>query len=242
MTTSKAVIQAGWDDAPWLPDDKKAQMLADTPPHLKDARSKGLPAMGSGNVYPISLEEVLVDPFPIPPHWKQMFALDVGWNKTAALWCAYDEDQDTIYLIKEYYVGEQLPAVHAAAIRAHGPWIPGVIDPASTQSSQFDGAKLFMAYMEQGLVLRKAQNEVYSGITNTYNRLGTGKLKVFRTLQNFMKEYMLYRYDDKGRVVKERDHLMDCMRYIVNNIRYAMSQEALTNGGGAYNGTISYDI
>jgi hypothetical protein len=38
---------------------------------------------------------------------------------------------------------------------------------------------------------------------------------VFRTLQNWLSEYRLYRRDEKGRVVKDRDHLMDATRYLL---------------------------
>ena len=41
------------------------------------------------------------------------------------------------------------------------------------------------------------------------------QLKVFRSLGNFLSEFRLYRRDKDGRVVKQRDHLMDAMRYLV---------------------------
>ena len=46
-------------------------------------------------------------------------------------------------------------------------------------------------------------------------RLSTGRLKVFRTLQSWLAEYRLYRRDEKGAVVKKDDHLMDATRYFV---------------------------
>ena len=42
-----------------------------------------------------------------------------------------------------------------------------------------------------------------------------GKLKVFKSLGNWLQEFRLYRRDDKGRVVKDNDHLMDATRYLV---------------------------
>jgi hypothetical protein len=45
--------------------------------------------------------------------------------------------------------------------------------------------------------------------------LSEGKIKVFRTLGNFMNEIRLYRRDEKGRVVKSNDHLMDAFRYLI---------------------------
>lgn len=37
---------------------------------------------------------------------------------------------------------------------------------------------------------------------------------MFKTLQNWLSEYRLYRRDDKGHVVKQNDHLMDAIRYL----------------------------
>ena len=40
--------------------------------------------------------------------------------------------------------------------------------------------------------------------------------KVFTTLMHWRKEFRLYRRDEKGKIVKENDHLMDAKRYLVN--------------------------
>lgn len=241
MVRRKAVVQAGWDDAPWLEEDEKSAMLDDTLPHLRAARSKGIPAMGSGNIYPIPYEEVSVTPFKIPDHYKRMYALDVGWNRTAALWAAIDPDTGVIYIHDEHYMGEQVPAVHAAAIRGRGEWISGVIDPASRGRSQIDGLNLFQMYKELGLKIDKAKNEVESGIALVWSLLTTGKLKFFSSLSHLPAEYLLYRRDEKGRVVKEKDHLLDCLRYIVNNVKRAQSKRAL-NPRGVTDGSRRYDL
>lgn len=242
LETAKAVIQAGWDDAPWLEEADKKRMLDDTLPHLRAARSKGVPAMGSGNVYPIPFEEVCVAPFKIPEHYKRMYALDVGWNRTAVLWAAQDPDSGTIYITDEHYQGEQPPAVHAQAIRSRGEWMTGVIDPASRGRSQVDGQSLMQIYkQDMGLRLFPARNEVEGGISNVWSLLSTGKLKFFSNLSELSKEYMLYRRDEKGRIVKEKDHLMDCLRYIVNNIIRATTKRSVTSGGMT-DGSRRYDL
>lgn len=242
IESAKAVIQAGWDDAPWLEEADKKRMLDDTLPHLRAARSKGIPAMGSGNIYPIPFEEVSVAPFKIPPYYKRLYALDVGWNKTAVLWAAQDPDTGTIYITDEHYMGEQPPPVHAQAIRARGEWITGVIDPASRGRSQVDGQSLMQIYKsDMGLRLFPAKNEVEGGISNVWLALSTGKLKFFSHLSNLAHEYMLYRRDEKGRIVKEKDHLMDCLRYLVNNIFRASSSKS-ASPGGVRDGSRKYDL
>lgn len=239
--TSKAIIQAGWDDAPWLTEKAKEQMEADTPPHLRAARRSGKPSMGSGSVYPIDIEQLLVKPFVIPAHYRRLYALDVGWNRTAVLWGALDPQTDVLYITEEYYVGEQQPPLHAAAIRARGDWIPGVIDPASVGSNQKDGTSLMIDYKKLGLQLHPAINAVDAGISALWQRMNTGTLKFFYNLPNLSKEFVLYRRDLRGKIVKENDHLMDCLRYIQNNLMRAKSLDQLRTVS-TYRGPEKYNI
>lgn len=237
----KAIIQAGWDDAPWLDEDEKNKILDASEPHLRETRRTGVPSMGSGNVYPLTLESMMVEPFPIPNHFKKLYALDVGWNRTAVLWGAIDPNTDTLYLYDEHYVQQQPPAVHAHAIRSRGEWIPGVIDPASKGKSQGNGEMLFQTYRDLGLHITEADNAVEPGIQLVWQRMAGGKLKVFNTLYNFAKEYVLYRRDDKGRIVKEKDHLMDDLRYLVASINKAKSIQQIVNTP-QYSGPTRYNI
>lgn len=215
---SKYLVQAGWDDVPHLDAQTKREYLQTVQPHLVEARTKGVPSLGSGAVYPIPTDQITVAPFAIPQHWPRGFALDVGWKCTAALWGAHDRDADVIYLYTEHYRGHAEPSVHAAAIKARGEWIPGVIDPASSGSNQADGRQLMEAYRSLGLNLEPAMNAVEAGIHNVFERLSTGRLKVFSTMQNWLAEYRLYRRDEKGKIVKEFDHLMDDTRYLVSPV------------------------
>lgn len=141
--------------------------------------------------------------------------MDVGWNKTAALWGAWDRESDTVYLYSEYYAGQAPPAVHSSGIRARGDWIAGAIDPASAGANQKDGTKLIDEYRQEGLFLYPADNAVEAGIMACYQRLASGRMKIFRTLRNTIAEIRIYRRDENGKIVKENDHLMDAMRYLI---------------------------
>lgn len=240
--TSKAVIQAGWDDVPWLDAETKFRLLEDTPIHLRDARSKGLPAMGSGNVYSIPLEAVLEAPFAIPESWPRMYGLDVGWNRTAAVWGALDPATDTLHIYDEHYRGKEEPFVHAYSIRARGEWIHGAIDPASRGRSQIDGKRLISDYKELGLILFDAKNEVESGLLNTQQRLQSGRLRIFSTCVNLQKEYMLYRRDKHGKVIKENDHALDALRYVVNNLERMISKQEVKEISGVKYKKTTYGI
>ena len=208
-------LTMGFDHVPHLSDESKKKLLDAFPPHERDARSKGTPQLGSGAIYPINADDIAVTDFEVPEHWPRCYAMDVGWNRTAALWGAYDRENDTVYLYSEHYRGQAEPSIHAEAIKARGAWIPGVIDPAARSRAQKDGFQLLEGYKDYGLDIDVAFNGVESGLHEVWQRLSTGRIKVFKSLSNFFFEYKLYRRDDKGRIVKENDHLCDCLRYLI---------------------------
>lgn len=243
---SKCVITATWDDVPHLSEDAKRELMASIPPFQRDARSKGVPQLGAGAIYPVPESDFVVADIPIPEHWPRVFGMDVGWNRTAAVWGAIDRDSDTVYLYSEHYRGQAEPSVHAHGIRARGEWIPGVIDPAARGRGQRDGEQLFRDYVDLGLWLQPAANTREAGIYAVWQRLSAGKLKVFKSLGNWLTEFRLYRRDEKGAVVKENDHLMDSTRYlVVSGLQHATVQHPKedddefggrrTDGGGWMN-------
>lgn len=216
-TKARKLITAGWDDVPHLDKKAKAELLAETPPWLREARSQGTPSLGVGAIYTTPLSKVLIEPFAIPSHWPRCFSLDVGWNWTAALWMAFDRESLTRYLYAEYKAGEELPSIHADAIKARGSWIPGLIDPAANNRNQRDGERLMAEYQGLGLDLTPANNAVEAGIVGCWRDLSIGRIKIFKTLEQLKSEYRTYHRNEKGKIVKKDDHLLDDMRYIYNS-------------------------
>ncbi len=212
---TKYVVMASWDDAPHLTPEQKEELWEGIPPHQRDARSKGIPQLGAGAIYPVLEERITFDDFEIPEFWPKAYALDVGWQATAAAWGAWDRQSDVVYIWSIYKQGSAEPPVHVDAIQSRGKWIPGVIDPASRGRSQKDGLRLFDEYASMGLNLDLAENAVEAGIHAVYRRMVAGKLKIFKSCLSWLEEYRLYRRDEIGRVVKDNDHLMDCTRYLI---------------------------
>ncbi len=243
---SKFVTNIAWSDVPHLTEKMKASMRSGVMPYQLEAREKGVPVLGAGAIYPVTESDLVVEPFPIPPHWAKFYALDVGWNRTAALFGALDRDSDIIYWYSEHYMAHEKPPVHADAIKARGAWIPGVIDPAARGRSQADGEKLYAQYLAQGLTLSIANNAVESGIYKVWERKSAGLLKVFSTCKNYLFEHRIYRRDDKGKVVKSNDHLMDCERYgVVSGPAIAKATPGAFGNrpiGGKPNHTTEWDV
>jgi hypothetical protein len=213
---SKVAITIGWDAAPHLTEQDKAELAAAYPLHEKDARTKGIPTLGSGAIFPIGESQINCDPFAIPDYWPRAYGMDVGWNKTAAVWGARNNDTGVIYLYHEHYRGLEVPDIHANAIKAAGAWIPGVIDPAADSRSQIDGRKLLSIYLGLGLDLEKAANAVEAAIHQIWLLMVSGKLKVFKSLGNWWEEFRQFQRDTDGSIVDDHKfHLMACTRYFI---------------------------
>ncbi len=214
VAEGKYVASCTWDEVPHLSEEAKASLINSIPPYQRDARTKGIPSLGSGAIYPVAESDITVDDFPISGDWPKAFAMDVGWNKTAGVWAAQSPDTGVIYLYSEYYRSKAEPSVHAHGFRARGEWIPGVIDPASRGRSQKDGTKLIETYQDLGMKIEPALNAREAGIQLVYQLLSSGQLKVFKNAcPNWLKEYRMYRRDENGNIVKKDDHLMDATRY-----------------------------
>lgn len=212
----KAYVTMNWTEAPHLSAEQIAETLASVPPWQRAMRSTGIPSFGAGAIYPIPADEISVTPFIIPTHWPKAYGFDVGWNVNAAVFCALDSAAGTAYIYDEIYLGKKEPSVVSSAIKARGAWLPGVIDPAAAGSGQKDGKKLLDEYSnEHGLNLEPADNAVTTGLTRVWERLSTGRLKIFNNCEKLLGEYRLYRRDEKGKIVDTPDHALDALRYLI---------------------------
>lgn len=229
ITSTKYLVTATWDDAPHLTKEEKEQLWGSIPPFQRDARSKGIPQLGAGAIWPVDEQRIKCDPFEIPSFWPRAFALDVGWKCTAAMWGAWDRESNTVYVFSSYKQGLAEPATHTEALRSRGFWIPGVIDPAAAGRSQKDGTRLIDEYQDLGLDIAPAENAVEAGIYAVFRRFVSDRLKIFSTCTDFFDEYRLYRRDDDGKIVKENDHLCDCLRYLImSGMMRAMTEAEAT--------------
>ncbi|MBV8208214.1 MAG: terminase family protein [Acidobacteria bacterium] len=213
------VVMATWDDAPHLSEDAKRELWASIPPYQRDARSKGIPQLGSGAIYPVPEADIAVAPFQIPPHWPQGFGFDTdsGAGYTAAVWGALDRERQVLYLTDCYKRERAEVAIHVQAMKSRGEWIPGVGDAAALRVTAHDAEQVITLYRRAGLDVMLPDKSVEAGIHDVWEMLSQGRLRVFSHLKAWFEEYRLYRRDDKGFVVKQNDHLMDATRYLVHS-------------------------
>ena len=90
-----------------------------------------------------------------------------------------------------------------------------MVDPNADRTSQGGEEAVFRIYERFGLELAKADNSVDPGILEVYQRLSSGRLKIFAPLLNLRNELRVYRRDINGKIVKKGDDLVDALRYLV---------------------------
>jgi phage terminase large subunit-like protein len=217
-----------WADAPHLTEETKEQLLAAIPEYQRDMRTKGLPLLGSGQIFPISEERIKEEIESIPKFWPRIAGIDFGWDHpTAVVWMAWDRDNDCIYVYNLFRENKVTPIEVAAAMRNKGLWIPVSWPHDGLQHDKGSGQQLAEQYRDQGLnmldyraTFEDGSNGVEAGLFDMLDRMKTGRLKVAAHLSKWFEEFRMYHRKD-GKVVKERDDLMAATRYGIMMIRHS---------------------
>ena len=174
-----------------------------------------------GRVYGFYTRDMAVEP-PPEPCQEYYISCDYGTVNPASfgLW---GKQNGTWYRLKEYYydskregrqktdgeyAGELKKLAGGRPIRAV------VVDPSA--------ASFIELLRREGWNVRKAENDVLSGIRKTAELLKSGRLKICRGCEDLLREMELYVWAEKDggkdRVRKEYDHAMDDMRYFAATV------------------------
>lgn len=225
---SKHVTSMTLEDAPHISEVRRAEIVASYPPHEVEARTKGIPVLGSGRIFPVTEESISVEAFPIPRHWALIGGLDFGWDHpTSGVGLAWNRDADVVYVAACYRRSKATPLEHAAALKPWGsfPWAW----PHDGLHQMKDGGKSFRdQYAEAGMNMLNGHAThatggygVEAGLMDMLTRMQTGRFKVFSHLTEWWQEFRLYHRKD-GLIFKERDDIMDATRTAVMSLRYAI--------------------
>lgn len=229
---ARSVTSMTIDDAEHYSAEERAKIVASYPAHEREARTKGIPTLGSGRIFPVPEEDITVTPFVIPKHWVQIAGIDFGWDHpTAAAHLAWDRDADIVYVVKDYRKREAPVVLHAAALKPWGSWLPWAW-PHDGNNDTAAGENLATQYKVQGLpflperaTFDDGSNSVEAGLMDMLDRMMTGRWKVFSTCTDWFEEFRLYHRKD-GKVVKERDDVLSASRYALMMKRFAETEPA----------------
>lgn len=179
----------------------------------------------------------VVEPFPVPKHWRIWRSFDFGYSKPFSVgWYTADE-QGKIYRIKEYYgctgtpnVGLRLdPSAIAREIKKaedndpalRGRSITGIADPAIFDRQRGDSVADLMA--KEGIFWSPGDHTRLAGKMQFHYRLafderGIPGLQVFSTCRNFIRTIPALVYDEahvEDINTDMEDHIYDECRYLL---------------------------
>jgi phage terminase large subunit-like protein len=245
LQKGQALITSTWDDAPHLTPEVKEQRLAALRPHERDMRSKGIPLQGAGLIFPISDDDLVIDPIEIPRHWPQIIGVDFGISTqhpfSACNW-AWDRDSDTKYLTHEYQTTNDMAAVHADAIKSWGSWKPVAWPHDGLNREKGSGDELHNIYRSKGLNLLpwkatnppkvgqyegEGGNSTEASVLSMLDDMYGKKIRVFKTCTTFLKEKRMYHRDLKGKIVRMHEDMICAARYAHMMIRHSRTVSVL---------------
>ncbi len=184
---------------------------------------EGLFARPAGLIYKDFTDEMLVDPFAIPPHWPRVVGIDFGGANTALVWLAQNPETGVWYLYRESLGGGVSSADHAGAARAKIG--TGVDDITFVGGSGSEGQSR-LDWTTAGLAVEEPPSVgVEPGISRVIGAIKSDNFRVFRTLKGSRDELGSYsrKLDAAGEptddiVDKRKFHRLDAIRYAFAHI------------------------
>lgn len=209
------------DDNPFLPESFKENLKKEYEGTVYyDRYILGLWVRAEGLVYPMFGDGCITQD--TPDTGDYYISIDYGTLNpfSAGLWCV--GKRSAVRIAEIYYSGRETRAQKTdeeycdmverlageKTIRAV------VVDPSA--------ASFIEALRRRGrFKVRHADNDVMNGIRTVSDFLRNGKIKIHESCENTIREFGLYRWDEKSesdRVVKENDHAMDEVRYMAMTV------------------------
>src|SRR4029453_3106577 len=76
----RSVTTMTLDDVEHYTDEEKAKIAASYAAHEREARTKGIPTLGSGRIFPVADEILAIEQRDFPDHWPRIGGMDFGWD------------------------------------------------------------------------------------------------------------------------------------------------------------------
>lgn len=209
------------DDNPFLPESFKENLKKEYEGTVYyDRYILGLWVHAEGLVYPMFGDGCITQE--IPDTGDYYISIDYGTLNpfSAGLWCV--GKKCAVRIAEIYYSGREEKKQKTdeeycdmvERLAGDKPIRAVVVDPSA--ASFIEALR-----RRSGFKVRHADNDVLNGIRTTSDFLRDGRIKIHAGCKDTIREFGLYRWDEKAesdRVVKENDHAMDEIRYMVMTV------------------------
>jgi PBSX family phage terminase large subunit len=181
---------------------------------------RGLWVAAEGLVYPMFDERNITDE--VPESGEYYMSCDYGTLNpfSAGLWCWNGK---VATRVREYYYSgrdersnktDEEYYIELEKLAGDLPVKSVVIDPSAASFIE-------VIRRHKRFRVQKAVNDVIPGIATTARYIQDGTIKVYRSCKDAIREFGLYRWDEKStedKPIKENDHAMDDIRYFTMTI------------------------
>lgn len=210
------IVSVHWDN-PYLTREQRADIeeLKQTDPQMHEMLAEGKFIRPAGTYFKEFNPGIhVVDPFPIPDHWKRYTTKDYGLDMLANYWIAVDT-QNNAYVYKELYEPDLIISEAAKRIKEvngedniHVKYAP----PDLWNRRQETGKSASEIFFENGETLIKSNNERVQGWLNvkewlkvidvrdeqTGETIKTSRLKIWSNCTNLIRTIPLLQRDEKN--------------------------------------------
>jgi hypothetical protein len=227
-TPDRALVQMTLEDAAHFSEEQRNRVKAFYKPHEREARTRGIPQLGSGKVFAVPESAYTIDAFSIPRHWPKIIGIDLGFDHPfGAVMLAHDREADVVYITQALSIAQNTVAQHCQILRGWGAGIPVAWPHDAASHDRTSGEPMAEIYRRNGLQMlfehatfSEGGYGLVASIADMIDRLESGRLKVFNHLTDCLDEIRNYHRKD-GRPVKQHDDIVSAVRYALMMLRYA---------------------
>lgn len=214
-------------EATWLTQEQIDEVIASYPPWERAPRADGEPIMGSGLIFPVQMEKLIIPQQLIPNYWGIVGGLDFGGTVAGCI-CAYDAETEAFYVLRSYQDKTQPgqgTAYHAGnlvelegELRGSFDWCwphdGNVHDRGSGNTIKSEYERLGLRMHPEHSTFPEGGFSPYEACHQILDAMVAGKFYILdhptnRSLIDQLREYF---YDENGKIAADQnDHKIDAM-------------------------------
>jgi phage terminase large subunit-like protein len=225
----RAVFRIRSDEAKHISEERRAELAESYSDAERETRLEGTPQLGAGPVFPIELLPAItkhVDPNKLPFYNRWLVGIDFGYRGGfAAVLISWQPDTADVTVVDSFQMQQANALYHTQRIfsMCRNLRIPVAYPHDAGVHDKGSGVTLAAQYKAHGLNMlpRHATNHgttnftVEPGISEMKELMTLGKLTIGSHNTELLEQLRLYHRDENFKIVKERDHMVDALRYAI---------------------------
>jgi phage terminase large subunit-like protein len=223
----RAVFRIRSEEARHISEQRREELASQYSDAERETRIEGIPQLGAGPVFPIELLPQIIKPVDldhIPSYSKMIVGIDLGYRGGfAAVLLGFQADTGDHYVVDSFQMQQASALLHTQRIFSMCRYfrIPIAYPHDAGVHDRGSGISLAAQYRAYGLNMlpKWATNHgstnfaVEPGIAEIKELMVLGKISIGGHNMELLEQIRMYHRDEDYKIVKQRDHLCDALRY-----------------------------